>query len=114
MYGSKKIDNHKRLLALVYLLPNSDILIEVFPENTRVRRSHGRCSKKFGKFHKKTPVFGSLFNKVAGLENTCIGVSFLIKLQAFRSATLLKRDSQHTCFPVKFAKFLRTPANDCF
>ena len=35
------------------------------------------------------------------LEKTCVGVSF-------RSATLLKRDSKHWCFPVKFAKFSRT------
>ena len=45
-------------------------------------------------------------------ENTCAGVSFQQGLQAcnkvFRGATLLKRDS-NTCFPVKFAEFLRTP-----
>ena len=28
---------------------------------------------------------------------------------AFRPATLLKKRLQHWCFPVKFAKFLRTP-----
>ena len=33
---------------------------------------------------------------------------FLIKLQNLRPATLLKRDFK-ICFPVKFAKFLRTP-----
>ena len=33
---------------------------------------------------------------------------FLIKLQAFTPATLLKRDSNRY-FPVKFRKFLRTP-----
>ena len=38
------------------------------------------------------------------LENTCSRVSFLIKLQALG----LKRD-WHRCFPVNFAKFLRTP-----
>ena len=32
-------------------------------------------------------------------ENTCVGVSFSIKLQAF----------QQRLFPVKFVKFLRTP-----
>ena len=41
------------------------------------------------------------------LENTCASVSFLIKLQA-RSATLLKKRLWHRCFPVNFAKFLRT------
>ena len=65
-------------------------------------------------------------------ENTCVRVSFLIKLQAYsfpaqilmskandrslaawRPATLLKR-MQHRCFPVKYAKFWRTSANDRF
>ena len=40
---------------------------------------------------------------------------FLVKLQAWFAATLLKRDSyssvlQHRCFPVKFAKFLKIPS----
>ena len=39
------------------------------------------------------PVPGSLFNKVAGL----------------RATTLLKKGLWHKCFPVNFAKFLRTP-----
>ena len=34
---------------------------------------------------------------------------FGTKLQAFSPATVLKRDSSHGCFPVKFAKFFRTP-----
>ena len=29
--------------------------------------------------------------------------------KALRPATILKRASQQRCFPVKFAKFLRTP-----
>ena len=33
---------------------------------------------------------------------------FLIKLQVFRPATLLKRDFKDRCFPVNIAKFLRT------
>ena len=41
-------------------------------------------------------------------ENTCARVSFLIKLQAW-PATLLKKRLWHRCFPVNFAKFLRTP-----
>ena len=32
---------------------------------------------------------------------------FLIKLQGFSPATLLKRDSNSSCFPVNIAKFLR-------
>ena len=34
---------------------------------------------------------------------------FGIKLQTFSPATVLKRDSSHGCFPVKFAKFFKTP-----
>ena len=43
-------------------------------------------------------------------ENTCVRVSFLMKLQilCLRPATLLKMRLWHRCFPVKFAKFLRT------
>ena len=41
-------------------------------------------------------------------ENTCARDSFLIKLQA-RPATLLKKSLWHRCFPVNFAKLLRTP-----
>ena len=40
-------------------------------------------------------------------ENTCVRVSFLIKLKA--PATLLKNRFWHRFFPVNFAKFLRTP-----
>ena len=40
-------------------------------------------------------------------ENPCVRVSFLIKLQA-PLATLLKKRLWHRCFPVNFAKFLRT------
>ena len=39
-------------------------------------------------------------------ENTCARVSFLIKLQG--PAALLKKRLWHRCFPVNFAKFLRT------
>ena len=44
-------------------------------------------------------------------ENTCARVSFLIKLQAeatLQPATLLKKRLWHRCFPMNFAKFLRT------
>ena len=52
-----------------------------------------RCSKKFRKNHRKTPVPESLFYKVSGL----------------RPATLSKKRLRHRCFPVNFVKFLRTP-----
>ena len=49
--------------------------------------------KNFAKFTKEKPVSESLFNKVAGL----------------RSAALFKKRLWHSCFPVNFVKFLRTP-----
>ena len=49
--------------------------------------------KNFTNFAGKTPAFELLFYKVVGL----------------RPVTLLKRDSSTGVFPVKFAKFLRTP-----
>ena len=51
-----------------------------------------RCSQKFDKIHRKTPV-GLFLTKVAGL----------------RPATLLKKRLWHRCFPVNFVKLLRTP-----
>ena len=42
-------------------------------------------------------------------ENTCDRVSFLIKLHATLLKNLLKKRLSHRCFPVNFAKFLRTP-----
>ena len=52
-----------------------------------------KCSEKFRKFYRKTPVPESFFNKVVGLK----------------PATLLKKRLWHRCFPVNFVKFLRTP-----
>ena len=63
------------------------------------RSSHRKCAakkdvlKKFCKFHRKTPVIESLFSKVVGLKD----------------CNFTKKRLQHRCFPVKFAKFLRTP-----
>ena len=48
--------------------------------------------ENFTNFAEKTPVLESLLNKVADLK-TC---------------NFIKRRLQHRCFPVKFAKFLRT------
>ena len=44
-------------------------------------------------FYRKTPVLESLFNKLAELK----------------ACNFIKKRLQHRCFPVKFAKFLRTP-----
>ena len=42
-------------------------------------------------------------------ENYCARVSFLKKLQALGLIFLLKMGLRHRCFPVNFAKLLRTP-----
>ena len=52
-----------------------------------------RCSLKFHKFHRKTPVLESLFNGVPGLK----------------ACDFIEKRLQHRCFPVKFAKYLRRP-----
>ena len=49
--------------------------------------------KNFAMFTGKTPVLESLFNKYAGLK----------------ACNFIKKRLQHRFFPVKFAKFLRTP-----
>ena len=53
-------------------------------------------------------VAGSVFKSFANFtRNTCAGVSFLTKMQAFRPATLLKKKLLHRDFLVKFEKFLK-------
>ena len=51
------------------------------------------CSLELRKFHRKTPVLESLFNRITGLK----GCKFI------------KKRLQHRCFPVKFKTFLRAP-----
>ena len=52
-----------------------------------------RSSYKFYKIHRKIPVPESFFKNIASL----------------RPVNLLKKRLWHRCFPVNFAKFLRTP-----
>ena len=43
-------------------------------------------------------------------KNTCVRASLTIKFQTSTSAwQFIKKTPWHTCFPVNFAKFLRTP-----
>ena len=70
--------------------------------NTIVVRSEAATG---GVLYKNLPLKISQNSK----ENTCAGVSFLIKLQAKACNIIQKRDSDISCFPVNFAKFLRTP-----
>ena len=39
---------------------------------------------------------------------------FLNNVAGLRPAALLKNSLWHRCIPVNFAKFLRTPPDDCF
>ena len=41
-------------------------------------------------------------------ENACAGV-FFSNVAGLKACTFVKKRLQHRCFPVKFAKFLRTP-----
>ena len=41
-------------------------------------------------------------------ENTCVGV-FFSNVAGLKACIFLKKRLRHRCFPVKFAKFLRTP-----
>ena len=52
---------------------------------------------------------GVLENFTKFIENTCTRVSSFNKVAGQRPATLLKMRPWHRCFPVSFAKFLRTP-----
>ena len=70
-----------------------------YVKEATLRSSHRRSSLKravprnFAKFTRKHPCQSLFFSKVAGL----------------RPATLLKKRLWHRCFPVNFAKLLRTP-----
>ena len=65
-----------------------------------------------------------LFLKISqySQENTCVGISFLIKMQAFRAPALLKRDSNTGVFcehweifkNTYFEEHLRTAASESF
>ena len=56
-------------------------------------RLNAYLKKEFGKFHRKKPVLESLFNKAASLQ----------------ACNFIKKRLQCRGFPVKIAKFLRTP-----
>ena len=64
-----------------------------------VRSSHRRCSVKIG----------APRNFANSPENTCVRVSFFNEVAGLRPAASLKKKLWHRCFPVNFAKFLRTP-----
>ena len=80
------------------IFSNIFLLVNYFRWKTTSRSSHQRCSirkgvlKNFAKFNRKYLRQCFSFNKVAGLKTT----------------TLLIKWLWHRCFPVNFAKLLRT------
>ena len=60
-----------------------------------------RCSYRFCKFHRKTPVLDSSWRSPWSL--------FLIKLQVsiLKACNFIKKKDSNSCFPVKFVKYLR-------
>ena len=86
-------------LSLLEILLSSRIKILNFRNSSTIfRRSHRRCSIRKA----------VLKHFVIFTGNTCVDVSFLIELQAIRSVTLLKRDS-NTYFLAEIGKFKRRP-----
>ena len=56
-----------------------------------------------------------MFFKISVLKSTqtsqeiaCVRISFL-KMYRLKACNFIKKSLQHKCFPLKFAKFLRTP-----
>ena len=82
--------------CVVIILFNNDLYMSEFPTYRSIR-PEVFCKKNvlrnFERFTGKHLCQSHFFNKVAGL----------------RAATLLKKRFWHRCFPVTFAKFLRTP-----
>ena len=98
----KKTWTQTRYVCLKFLIQNLLVYVPVSSNFTLVRSFASpeaatgrvlskRCSQKFGKFYRKTPVLESLFDKVAALK----------------TRNVIKKRLQHRCFPVKFAKFFR-------
>ena len=93
-------------MVFTYFLQNASISIHQLISNVVLNLTHSRClqkqlftdvlqnkcSQNLVKFHRKTPVLETLFNKVPGL----------------RLVTLFKKRLQHRCLPVKFKQFSRT------
>ena len=65
--------------------------------DTIFRGSHWSCSSE---------VFLKILQN--SQKNTCVGVSFLIKLKGLMTITLLKKRFRHRCVFFQFPKFLRT------
>ena len=85
----------QRIIKLLFINTNKwSLITNPFQKQPPDMFLNKRCSWKYRKIHRKIPVPECLFfNKVAGPM----------------PATFFKKKLWHRCFPVNFAKFLRTP-----
>ena len=95
----------KVTLSETYNRNNHDILIliELGRKTKQWQKEYGKyqcCTQSREAFYKK------LFFKISqySQENNCVGVFFLIKMQTFRPATLLKGDSNTVALLTIFKK----------
>ena len=88
--GNQTVNYETRTKA--YVLLKREVQVKEQVPEAGVCRLQIRCSLKFCKFHKKISVLESIFNKAAGLK-VCNSI---------------KKRLQHSCLPVKLAKFLKT------
>ena len=101
VYKEMKIHFLLETLGFAQMTPFHTTFVEItsmkYPTNVQKQPPEmsckRRCSQKFAKFTVKHLCQNLFFNKVGSL----------------RPATLLKKRLWHRCFPVNFAKFLRTP-----
>ena len=119
MVDEKKKSLHKRFWSIY-----GKVLSCAWPNFTVVKCSLKIINiyhhKKFGKIIINRCSIEKLFLKILqySQENTCFGVFFLIKMQAFNPETLLKRDPNTGAFLWILRNFLehlswKTSVNDC-
>ena len=86
------------------------INVTKLPNSTRVK-FHSLNSTKYRSSQRRCPVRKGVLRNFAKFTGKQLCQSlFLNKVAGLRTATLLKKRLMHRCFPVNFAKFLRTPS----
>ena len=102
-------ENNNNIPGKIYFCSFFSTLYVCYVSNIIVTASHTEvakrtCRSSHWRLWKK--MFLKILQKLSG--NTCVWVSFLIKLQASSLQILLKKWFWDICFPMNFAKFLRT------
>ena len=72
-------------------------MVGIFRLNQRATGGKQRYTLKFCKFHGKTPVLESIFNKVAQMINEFLHYGNVVVIR-----------SKHRCFPVTFVKLFKS------